>query len=66
MNIMSGNLYRALKSVNVSDELAQKAAEEVASHDTQIRELKATLTLHSWMLGVIIAGVASLILKAFF
>ncbi|PYE88525.1 hypothetical protein [Phyllobacterium leguminum] len=66
MTVMSGNLYRALKSANVTDDLAQKAAEEVAGHDTDIKDIKATLRLHSWMLGLIIAGTASLILKAFF
>ncbi|MGK9085242.1 hypothetical protein KXR64_14300 [Brucella intermedia] len=66
MTVMSGNLYRALKSANVADELAQKAAEEVANQSADIKDLKSTLKLHSWMLGLIMAGVASLVLKSFF
>jgi len=38
----------------------------MATHNSDINDLKATLRLHGWMLGLIVAGVVSLILKAFF
>lgn len=47
---------------------AQDAAEIVSKKDLQIElaPLRADLTLLKWMMGILIAGVASLVLKAFF
>ncbi|GGA85906.1 hypothetical protein GCM10011491_11920 [Brucella endophytica] len=73
MNAMSGNLYRALKSANVSDDLAQKAAEELVNYDQQLVDIrldlaaiKAEQMVQRWMLGVVVAGVIALILRSFF
>jgi DNA polymerase III psi subunit len=51
MALMMGKLYDALRSVDVPEDKAQAAAEEVAGHENAIAEIKSTQRLHSWMLG---------------
>jgi hypothetical protein len=51
-------IYDALKAAGTPDDKARDAAKAVAEVGQENRL--------DWMLGVIIAGVASLILKAFF
>ena len=55
MALMMGNLYDALRSANVPDDKAQKAAEEVAGFENQIRDLKSDMKLLKWMIGAILA-----------
>ena len=66
MAIMMGNLYAALRGANVSEEQAQKAAEEVAAFDGRIGDIRnevqgvrselialgGRVTLLTWMIGV--------------
>lgn len=66
MTVMSGHLYRALQSAKVPDDMAQKAAEEVADMNSQIISIRSDLSLIKWMVGVQFAGVAALVLKTFF
>ena len=42
---MMGSLYDALKSANVPEDMAQKAAEEVASREADIADLKSDMKL---------------------
>jgi hypothetical protein len=95
---MSGSLYRALIEAKVPEDMAQKAAEEMADYDTKFADIRADMAciradiadfrlnietrfnsidirfvklegemlLIKWMLGVMIAGIAALILKSFF
>ena len=65
MAIMLSSLYDALVEGGTSKENARKAAEEVASFDTRMHRIESTMRLHTWMLGIIIAGVISLVTKSF-
>ena len=51
MSIMVAGLYDALKDAGAKDELARKAAEEVANYDMQLAEVKSDLRLLKWMVG---------------
>jgi len=62
---MNTELYRALKEAGASDESASKAAESVAAYDAQFADVRADLRLLKWMVGAILAGVASLVIKTF-
>jgi hypothetical protein len=66
MTVMSGNLYRALREAKVPDDMAQKAAEEVASYDSRFNKVETDLAIIKWMVGVQFAGVIALVMKAFF
>jgi hypothetical protein len=65
MALKMGNLYDALKSAGVEDSKAQKAAEEVASFERDLADVKATQRLHSWMLGLIIALLITVLWRLF-
>jgi len=54
MPIMLGALYRALIEGHVSEDLARKAAEEVASYETRLGAIEGRLSLLTWMVGVLI------------
>ena len=68
-------LYEALKLAGVPDDKAQaatKAVAELSQEDILSRiengliEIKGEIKLIKWMSGLIIAGILSLILKAYF
>ena len=65
MATMVSEVYDALVEAGASQEKARKAAEAVANYETRFNRVEQDLLLVKWMLGVLIAGVASLILKAF-
>ena len=46
-----GSLYDALRSANVPEEKARKAAEEVADFKTAVSEVRAELQVLKWMMG---------------
>jgi hypothetical protein len=50
MALMMGSLYDALKSADVPDEKAVKAAEEVASYENRLASLERPrwIVLHGW------------------
>ena len=62
---MVSEVYDALVEAGASQEKARKAAESVTNYETRFNRVEQDLLLVKWMLGVLIAGVASLILKAF-
>lgn len=66
MALMMGNLYQALREGGASDEVSRKAAEEVADYQKQLSEIRSDLSLVKGLLGVVVAGVMALVLKAFF
>jgi hypothetical protein len=41
------------------------AAEELAAHEARFVKIEQDLAVLKWMVGVVIAGVASLVIKAF-
>jgi hypothetical protein len=68
-------IYEALKLAGVPEDKAQaavKAVAEISQEDRLSRienglfEIKGEIKLIKWMLGLIIAGILSLILKAYF
>ena len=72
MTTMIAELYDALVAAGAPEEKARKAAETVAAYENRFASIDVKLTkidgdinLLKWMMGIIIAGVASLVLKAF-
>jgi len=68
-------LYEALKLAGVPDDKAQASAKAVAElsqedilsrNENGLIEIKGEIKLIKWMSGLIIAGILSLILKAYF
>ncbi len=65
MAVMLSKTYDALVSAGAPEEKARAAAEELAGYETRFAKIETDLAVIKWMLGVVIAGVASLIIKAF-
>jgi hypothetical protein len=73
MTTMIAELYDALKDAGASDDKARKASEVVAAYenrfaafDVKLTKIDGDLTMVKWMLGILMAGVASLVIKSFF
>jgi ferritin-like metal-binding protein YciE len=77
MAVMVVELYEALKEAGASEQKAQAAAQAMADDntrfdkleteiDTGLAEVKAQITVLQWMKGIVIGGVAALIIKPFF
>ena len=76
MALMVGSLYDALRSANVDDDKARRAAEEVADFQKQIATVDSSIgrleqrsdgrfTLLQWMLGVNLAISITILFKVF-
>jgi hypothetical protein len=65
MAVMLSKTYDALVSAGAPEEKARAAAEELAAYETRFAKIEQDLAIIKWMLGFVIAGVASLIIKAF-
>ena len=72
MTTMIAELYDALIAAGAPEDKARKAAETVAAYenrfagfDLKLTRIEGDLTLVKGMLGVLLAGVGSLVLKAF-
>lgn len=63
---MISEIYDALLSAGADEEKARKAAEAIAEHEKRFDHIDSELLLLKWMMGVMLAGVVSLVLKAFF
>jgi len=61
-----GGCQDALLSAGADEEKARKAAEAIAEHEKRFDHIDNELLLLKWMMGVMLAGVISLVLKAFF
>jgi tetrahydromethanopterin S-methyltransferase subunit G len=77
MAVMVIELYKALKEAGASEQKAQAAAQAMADHNTRFDKLEskvetgfaevtAQITMLKWMNGIVIGGVAALIIKTFF
>ena len=66
MALMSGYLYRALLAAGAPDELARKAAEEVASHERAFNEGRCGTTVLTWMVGFNLALTIAIGVKVLF
>jgi len=65
MPIMLEKLYDALRETGIPDEKARAAAVEVAEFKDTIAEIKSTLRLQTWILGLNTAGIAIILGKLF-
>ena len=61
MSIMVAGLYDALKSAGADDQLARKAAEEVANFENRLTTIEARLTMIQWMVGINMAMTAGIL-----
>lgn len=66
MSMMLSKTYDALISAGAPEEKAREAAEELASYDNRFANLETDMKIVKMMLALILAGIASLIVKAFF
>jgi hypothetical protein len=54
-----------LIAAGAPEDKARAAAEELAGYEARFAKIETDLTVVKWMLGVVIAGVASLVIEAF-
>ena len=77
MTTMITVVYDALKSAGADEEKARAAAEAIATHQrdttelrsemrTEFSDIRGELKLLKWMLGLVLVGIASLVIKTFF
>lgn len=66
MTAMVAELYTALRDAGASEEKSVKAAEAVASLDPRFNKIESDLAVLKFMVGVVIAGIISIIVKSFF
>ena len=66
MAIMLSKTYEAFKAAGAPDDKAREAAEEIAPYDNRLANIEADVRLLKWMMGLVLAGVLSLVVKAFF
>ena len=65
MGMRIAEVYEALKEAGASDGKAKAAAESLANYENRFGKIEADLLVMKWMLGVVIAGIISLVVKAF-
>ena len=65
MSTIIVELYDALKEAGATDEKARAAAQALANHDNRFSKVEPDLLVLKWMVGFILAGVASLVARAF-
>ena len=66
MAIMLSRTYEALKAAGAPDDKAREAAEEIAAYDNRLANIEADVRPLKWMMGLVLAGVLSLVVKTFF
>lgn len=66
MSMMLSDTYEAFISAGVSAEKAKKASEEIAGFDKRLVKIEMMLQRMQIMNTLIVTGIASLVLKAFF
>ena len=65
MAVMLSRTYDALIAAGAPEEKARAAAEELAGYESRFAKIETDLAVIKWMLGIVVAGVASLVVKAF-
>jgi len=65
MAVMIAEVYEALKEAGASEAKARAAAESLANYENRFSKIEADLLVVKWMLGVVIAGILSLLVKSF-
>jgi hypothetical protein len=65
MPVMLSKTYDALIAAGAPEDKARAAAEELAGYEARFAKIETDLAVIKWMLGIVIAGVASLVIKTF-
>jgi hypothetical protein len=65
MALMLGKFYEALRAGGVPDEKVREAAEEVATYEKDLAEIKSDVRLLKWITGTTLAGVLALVIRVF-
>lgn len=63
---MISEVYDAFLDAGASQEKARKAAEALSSYENRFAKIDTDLAVLRWTTGFILAGVAGLVVKAFF
>lgn len=66
MATMISEVYDALVAAGAPEEKARRAAEALANYDSRFSKIDADLLVLKWMTGFILAGVAGVMIRAFF
>ncbi|WP_089725115.1 integrase [Candidatus Thiosymbion oneisti] len=66
MSTMITEVYEAFISAGADDEKAKVAAQALADYESRFNRIDSDLRILKWMVGAILAGVVSLIIKSFF
>ena len=59
-------VYDAFKDAGASEDKSRAAATAIANYDNRFNKIEAELLLIKWMIGFVLAGVISLVMKTFF
>jgi hypothetical protein len=62
---MLSKTYDAFIAAGTPEDKARAAAEELAAYEARFVRIEQDLGVLKWIVGVVIAGVASLVIKAF-
>lgn len=65
MTTLIAEVYDAFLSAGAPEEKARAAAKAIADYDSRFNKIEADLLVLKWMTGAIVAGVLSLIVKAY-
>jgi hypothetical protein len=65
MALMLGKLYDALRAAGAPEDKAREAAEEVATFDKDLAEIKSDVRVLKWISGTTLAGVIALVVRNF-
>ena len=65
MAVMLSRTYDALIAAGSPEDKARAAAEELAGYESRFVKIEPDLAVLKWMLGFVMAGVVSLVIKAF-
>ena len=63
MAVMLSRTYDALLAAGSPEDKARAAAEELAGYESRFAKIETDLAVLRWMLGVVLAGVGSLIVS---
>jgi hypothetical protein len=62
---MLSRTYDALIAAGSPEDKARAAAEELAGYESRFVKIEPDLAVLKWMLGFVMAGVVSLVIKAY-
>ena len=65
MAIMLSKTYEAFRAAGAPDDKARDAAVEIATYENRLANIEADVRLLKWMVGLVLAGVLSLVVKTF-